>query len=154
MPGTYTPAALFSPTSSIGRKQYLVSFFYQILAAAFAAQIQIMAHGKSGATAFMLGTVAFFLGIGAFALMLLAIKARLSDCEMSLQWLALPLGFLALDVLRSSTGLSDFFVPGSTALLSLAGLMFVTKISVVALLLLLMLVPSAPGRHVQVGAAR
>jgi hypothetical protein len=154
MPGTYTPAALFGPTSSIGRKQYLVSFFYQILAADSAAQIQSMTHGQSGAAAFALGTIAFFLGIGAFALMVLAIKARLSDCEMSLRWLALPLGFLALDVLRSSTGLSDFFVAGITSLLSLAGLMFVIKISVVALLLLLMLVPSAPGRHIQIGTAR
>jgi hypothetical protein len=151
--GTYTPTALFGPTLSIGRKQYFVSFFYQALVAACAAQLQMMTEGKPTAEAFALGTLAFAAGIGAFAMMMLAIKARLSDCGMSPRWLSLPLGFLALDLLRSATGISATFTAGTTSLFSLAGLVFTTKTAVVALLLLLMFVPGLPSSRAPVGAA-
>jgi uncharacterized membrane protein YhaH (DUF805 family) len=147
------PAALFGPNSMIDRKQYLVSFFYQALVAACATQFEIMMQGRSGATAALLGVLVFATGVGAFALMTLAIRARLSDCGMSPRWLALPLCFLALDMLRSVTGTPTAFVAGTTSLLSFAGLVLTAKTSVVALLLLLMFVPSLPGRHISVGTA-
>lgn len=153
MSGTYLPAALFGPTASIGRKQYAVAFIYQMLAAALASQMQVLAHATAGASAFVLGTIAFLVGIGAFTMMLLAIKARLSDCGMALGWLAIPLFFLVLDVVRSIARLSTSLGEGSATLLSFGGLIFVSKISVVALLVLLVLVPSAPGRKPAIGAA-
>lgn len=145
--GPYSPATLFAPTSSIGRRQYLVSFFYQALVVACSVQFQVMTNGNSPVMAFMFGVMAFITGIAAFVMMALAIKGRLADCGMSPWWLGIPCCFLALEMLRSVTGSPAAFVLEATSLFSLAGLVFLTKTSVVALLLLLMMVPGMPDRR-------
>ncbi len=133
----FRPAAIFGPHASIGRPQFVVSFLYEA--------VVIVLAGSCAASGGALGTLLAVLGaVAAYAMMTLAMRARIADAGMSTRWLALPFAFLAVDMLRAAAGESAAFDPAHTPLLSLSGVVFLVKTAMVALLLLLMLVPSRP----------
>lgn len=146
MSGSYSPTTVFGFNSSIGRKQYLVSLFYQSLVVACSLQFEIMKNGKSPVVTFVLDAMAFSAGIAAFVMMMLAIKSRLFNCGMSSWWLGIPFFFLALELLRFVSG-SPASVSQTTSPFSFSGLLFLAQLFVVALLFLLMFVPSRTIRN-------
>lgn len=134
----YAPAALFGRRAAIGRSQFLAVGFLLAVLSGGVAQLELMRTRSP-----LYPALASALGIVVFVLLVMAIRARLADGGLSMRWLALPFVHLALILIMAAFGIPAALGEGPEALLTMAGLAFLVRIAMVALLLMLLLVPTS-----------